>query len=249
MPWTRLVDLKRIPNRSALERAAWAAGLTTLFVGGYFGLGLSTNPTRAHELTTQLDEQIPFIASSVWVYLWAFPCSLLPMFVVRCPRLFRRSAIAYAVVIAVALVFFAAYPVTSIGLRAAATTLDLSRPSDWAVSVVYSLDPPYNLFPSLHVAITALAAFSVRRAAKLCGTAILLSVAFVGVAACMIKQHFLLDVFGGFALATLADTLILRPYRPPDGAALAYSWHGQATYLAFTVFFYAGFYVAYHSSL
>ena len=248
MTWTRLVDLKQSPNRSALERVAWAVGLMTLFVGGYFSLGLSTNPTRAHELTTQLDEQIPFIASPVWVYLWAFPCSLLPMFVVRCPRLFRRSAIAYAMVIVVALVFFASYPVTSIRLRVAATTLDLAHPSDWAVSVVYSLDPPYNLFPSLHLAITALAAFSVRRAAKLCGTAILLSAAFVGVAACMIKQHCLLDVFGGFALAALADTLILRPYRTLDLAASTYSWHGPATCLALTVFFYAGFYLAYLSS-
>jgi membrane-associated phospholipid phosphatase len=170
------------------------------------------------------------------------------MFVVRCPRLFRRSAIAYAMVIVVALVFFASYPVTSVRLRVAATTLDLTHPSDWAVSVVYSLDPPYNLFPSLHLAIIALAAFSVRRAAKLCGTAILLSAAFVGVAACMIKQHYLLDVFGGFALAALADTLILRPYRPLDWTASTYSWHGAATCLALTVFFYVGFYVAYLSN-
>ena len=124
MTWTQPVNLKRIPSRSALERVAWAVGLVTLFVGGYLGLGLSTNPTRAHELTTQFDEKIPFIASSVWIYLWAFPCSLLPMFVVRCPRLFRRSAIAYAMVIVVALAFFASYPVTSIRLRVAATTLN-----------------------------------------------------------------------------------------------------------------------------
>lgn len=247
MPWARLVDLKRIPNRSALERIAWAGGLTTFFVGGYFGLGLSRDPATAHEITTQLDEQIPFIASMVWVYLWAFPCSLFPLFVVRCPRLFRRSAIAYAVVMAVSFVFFASYPVSSMRLRVDATTLDLSRLSDWAVSVVYSLDPPYNLFPSLHIAITALAAFSVRRAAKRYGAAILASVAFVGVAACMVKQHFLLDVFAGLALAMLADNLILRPYRPPDGATSAYSWHGQAMYLALTVIFYAGFYVAYLS--
>ena len=248
MTWTQPVNLKRIPSRRALERVAWAVGLVTLFVGGYFGLGSSTSPARAHELTTQLDDQIPFIASSVWIYLWTFPCSLLPMFVVRCPRLFRRSAIAYAMVMVVAFVFFASYPVTSIRLRVASTTLDLAHPSDWAVSVVYSLDPPYNLFPSLHLAMTALAAFSVRRAHKLCGTAILLSAAFVGVAACMIKQHCLLDVFAGFALAALADTLILRPYRALDCAASAYSWHGSAICLALTVFFYAGIYVAYLSS-
>jgi PAP2 superfamily len=249
MSRVRLIDLKRFPNRTALERIALTASLTIFFVGGYFGLGLSRNPAHIHEITTQLDEQIPFIASSVWIYLWVFPCSLTPLFVVRCPRLFRRSAIAYSVVIAISFVFFAAYPVTSSRLRVAPTTLDLSHPSHWAVSVVYGLDPPYNLFPSLHLAIAALAAFSVRKATKRYGMAIFVSVGFVGVAVCTVKQHCLLDVFGGLALATLADILILRPYRPPDGTKPAYSWHGPATHLVLVVIFYAAFFVAYFSGL
>ena len=79
---------------------------------------------------------------------WLLSCALLPLFVVRCSRLFRRTAIAYATVIAVSLVFFTVFPVTSIQLRVPQTRLDISRFSDWAVSLLYSVDPPYNLFPS-----------------------------------------------------------------------------------------------------
>jgi hypothetical protein len=64
----------------------------------------------------------------------------------------------------------------------------------------------------------------------------------------MIKQHCLLDVLGGLALAALADTLILRPYRPLDWAASTYSWREPVTCLALTIFFYGGFLVAYLSS-
>jgi membrane-associated phospholipid phosphatase len=240
-----LINLEPFPNRATLERVVLTAALTTFFVAGYFSVGLSTNPAHAHELTTSLDERIPFIPSSVWVYLSIFPMALSPLFVVRCLRLFRRTAIAYAVVIAISLVSFAAFPVTSARLRVVQPALDVSRPSLWAISVVYCLDPPYNLFPSLHLSIAALAAFSVWKVSKLYGMALFVSLGFVAVSVCTVKQHCIVDVFGGLALATLAGTLIVRPYHPLDSAKPAYSWRGPTTYLAFMAVSYAGFYIAY----
>ena len=113
MPPTRLIRLEGFRKRTVLERVAITTGLINFFVVGYFGVGLSRNSANAHILTTTLDDQIPFIAGSVWAYLWVLSCALLPMFVVRCSGLFRRTAIAYAIVIAVSLVFFTVFPVTS----------------------------------------------------------------------------------------------------------------------------------------
>ena len=227
------------------ERAILTAGLVIFFVAGYFGVGLTRSPAQAYELTTALDERVPFIAISVWAYLWGFPSALIPLFVVRCPVLFRRTAIAYGAVIAASLVSFALFPVTSAHLRVTQAALDVSRPSDWAIAVLYALDPPYNLFPSLHLSIAAVAALAVRKAAKLYGLPIFLSIALVSVAVCTVKQHCVLDVFGGLGLAALAGSLILRPYRPVDGSGAAYSWRGPAMYLGLVAVLYASVYLAY----
>lgn len=228
-----------------LERVALTAGLVIFFIAGYFGVGLSRNPANASELGTFLDERIPFVARSVWVYLLIFPAALIPLFVVRCPRLFRRAALAYATAITVSLICFTVFPVTSARLRVAPAILELTHPSDWAVSVLYSIDPPYNLFPSLHLSIAALAAFSAWKAARLYGTVAFICLVFVGVSVCTVKQHVVLDALGGLALGALAGAAILRPYRPQGDIAPAYSWRGPLLYLAFLVLVYTGFYLTY----
>lgn len=231
-----------------LERAALTLGLVIFFVAGYFGIGLSRNPADAGELRTFLDDQIPFIVHSVWIYLLIFPAALLPLFVVRCRRLFRRTALAYAVVIVASLTCFITLPITSARLRIQPVLLDLTQPSDWAVSVLYSLDPPYNLFPSLHVSIAVLAAFSAWKAARLYGTVAFACLVFVIVSVCTVKQHVVLDAVGGIALGAMAGTLVLRPYRAQRGITPAYSWHGPSIYLVFLVLVYTGFCLTYLSA-
>jgi hypothetical protein len=232
-------------KRFFLERSVLTAALMTFFIAGYFGVGYTTNPARARELVSSLDKKIPFVARSVWVYLLIFPSALVPLFVVRCSRLFRRTALAYASAITVSLICFVSFPVTSAQLRVPAEQLDLAHPSEWAVSVLYSLDPPYNLFPSLHLSIALLAAFSAWKAARLLGVVLFVGVGFIGMSVCTVKQHIVPDVFGGLTLAALVGAVILRPYHPQDGVKPAYSWRGPALYLIFLILIYAGYYFAY----
>ena len=206
---------------------------------------MSANPTNAHTLATTLDDRIPFIAVSVWAYLWVLLSALLPLFVVRCSDLFRRTAIGYAIVIAISLVFFTVFPVTSIPLRVPRTMLDVSRFSDWAVSLLYSVDPPYNLFPSLHLSMATLAALSVWKARKSCGVAVFLSVGFASASVSTLKQHCLVDVLGGVALGTLVGVLIITPYEPREHSTPAYPWRVTAAYLVLLAIFYCSLYVAY----
>lgn len=234
-------------KRYMRERVIVTAGLIALFLVGYFGIGHSIEPLRARDWAFSFDERIPFISHSVWIYLLVFPAALMPLFVVRCPRLFRRTALAYLSVMAVSFICFRIFPVTSTGLRAPSELLELSHPSDWAVSVLYSLDPPFNLFPSLHLSIASLAAFSAFKANRVFGIAALISVGFIGVSVCTVKQHILLDVLGGLALAALVAAVFLRSYRVKDGFNPAYSWRGPALYVMFLILIYAGYVVAYFS--
>jgi membrane-associated phospholipid phosphatase len=174
-----------------------------------------------------------------------FPSSLIPLFVVRCPRLFRRAIVSYGLAIAASLVFFAALPVTSIGLRMDRSALDATRFSTWAVSVLYGLDPPFNLFPSLHLSIAALASLTAWKARRSYGAAAFVGVALIAASICTIKQHFVVDGLGGVLLAAVVHAFVLRPYRPSAGTDPAYGWRGPATYAALLAAVYAGLYAGF----
>jgi len=225
-------------NRRLLQRAErplLTLGVALFFVVGYFAVGRADHSTVPLDLGTPLDGLIPFVPASIWVYLWVFPAALIPLFVVRCPRLFRRTACAYAIAIAVSLCCFVLLPITSQHLRADAATLDPRRASDWAVALVYALDPPYNLFPSLHLSIVTLAALSAWVAARRYGAIAFVGVVLVAVAVCTAKQHFVLDVLGGLALGSLAGAAMLGRYRAPADRSPAYSWRGPALHGAMVV--------------
>jgi len=232
-------------KHARVERTALTAILIVLFIAAYFGVGRSTNPAGARELILPLDLKIPFLAGTVWLYLLVFPASLIPLFVVRCSRLFRRTALAYGTAIVISLVFFISFPVTSQRLRVDAAMLDLTQASDWAVSTVYYLDPPYNLFPSLHLSIVVLAAYSAWKAMKTCGAVCFAFVPFVALSIFTVRQHVIADALGGIALAALVGAVILRPYQPQEGIRPAYSWRGPALYMVFLALVYTGFYVAF----
>jgi hypothetical protein len=228
-----------------VERALVTTCLGALFLSGYFGVGLSRNAAQAIDIASTLDARLPFVAAMVWVYLWVFPAALLPLFVVRCRRLFRRTALAYVIAMLVSFACFAAYPVSSLRLRVSPGQLDPSRLAEWVVSTVYRLDPPYNLFPSLHLSIAMLAACSVWQAKRPYGAISFAGVGAVAVAVCLVKQHFLVDAVAGILLAGLIASLILMPWRAAPGVEPAYRWQGPAAFLALLTLGYGAVYVAY----
>jgi membrane-associated phospholipid phosphatase len=213
-----------------------------LFAAGYFGVGLAVDPLRARTAGTVLDAAIPFIPETIWIYLLVFPAALLPLFVVRSQRLFRRAMAAYAVAITVSLAVFAAVPVTSVGLRVDARSLDRRHFSSWAVSQLYAIDPPFNLFPSLHLSIAALAGLAAWKAERTWGRVALSGVAVIAISICTVKQHFVADALGGGAVAALVYAAILRPYKPGEDGEPAYGSKGPWAWACAVAAAYAALY-------
>lgn len=224
------------------ERALLSLGVLVLFAAGYFGVGLHVDPARSRTLGTSLDARIPFLAGTVWIYLLVFPASLTPLFVVRSQRLFRRVMASYAVAIAASLVVFAAIPVASAGLRVAPATLDRSDFATWAVAKLYAIDPPFNLFPSLHLSIAALAALAAWKAKRAWGAVALGGVLLVAASICTVKQHFVADALGGAALSAAIYAAILGPFAPGEDGQPAYSGRGPLAFAALVAAAYAGLY-------
>lgn len=216
----------------ARDRVLPTLGVLTFFIVGYFGVGSIADPARARALAGSADARIPFLPGSVWLYLLVFPGSLLPLFLVRSQDLFRRAMAAYVAAIAVSLTAFLAFPVTSVSLRADAASLDRARFSTWAVAKLYAIDPPYNLFPSLHLSIATLAALTAWKARRAYGAAALCGVVLIGVSTLTVKQHFIADVAAGVALAGLLYAALLRPHTSRHEVPEAYGWQGPAAFLA-----------------
>ncbi len=228
------------------ERALLSGALIAYFLLGYFGVGwLAIDPAYARSLATPLDAAIPFVLDSVVVYWSILPMGLLPIFAVREPSLFRRIALAYAIAITVSLAIFVAYPVTSAGLRVDPASFADAGFAGWLLRLLYTLDPPLNLFPSLHLALATLAALAAWRVSRGLGAAALLWTACIAASVCTTKQHFAVDALAGVALAVLVQRAIVVRPRPAFGDGEGFGEAGVALFAALVALFYAGLYGAY----
>jgi len=164
----------------------------------------------AHVPELALDRAVPL--QPVWalvygaLYLWLI---LLPVFVVRQEEQIRRTVLAYLTVWIAAYVCFLTYPTVA------------PRPAEvlgegfavWGLRFLYGADPPYNCFPSLHVAhsfVSALTSWRVHRGVRIVAT---LCASLVGLSTLYTKQHYVLDVIAGIVLASVAYAVFLRGYR------------------------------------
>lgn len=216
---------------------------------GYYAVGLTASHDTAKGLPTALDAAIPLVPGAMWLYAWVYTAMFYPAFVIRCPYLFRRAVLSYAVVVVVSLVAWVAYPVTSLTLpgRPPMEAIEPASFPLWGLKLNYTLDPPFNCFPSLHMSIATAAALAAARARRLWGLLAVPPVVGIAVAIVAVKQHWILDGLAGVLLGAVAYAVAVRPARV-DGRGedeLAYGWQAPAVYLAFHCGVYAVLFALY----
>ncbi len=170
-------------------------------------------------LRTLLDRAIPLVPVMVIPYLSLTPLIILAAAVSAIADLRRVQALALAVTLAL----LASYLVYAL---AQSYVIRPSPPGrDWltaAVRHVYSLDRPYNDFPSLHTSLATIVAVLWLRIHPRTGTAVAIWCALIVASTVLIHQHYLADVAGGLAVAWLAVTASDRilgrlHHNRPDG--------------------------------
>lgn len=166
-------------------------------------------PATRYAPALALDRALPLMPSWALVYgaLYLF-LILLPIFVVRQDDHIRRTVFAYLLIWLTSYAVFIVYPTAA------------PRPARvigegfgvWGLRALYSSDPPYNCFPSIHVAhsfVSALTCYRVHRGlgviATVCATLVALSTLFT-------KQHYVVDAIAGVLLAVVAYVVFLRNY-------------------------------------
>jgi membrane-associated phospholipid phosphatase len=180
-------------------------------VPGYLVLAARARGRIVHVPAVTWDSLFPLIPTWALVYgaLYAF-LILLPVFVLQEDEMIRRTVWAYLTVWAVSYAVFLAYPTVA------------PRPDAvpgrgfavWGLRFLYGADPPYNCFPSLHVAHSFVSGFACYRVHRSLGFVALASAVIVGLSTLFTRQHYLADVVAGALLAFLAYAIFLRPY--PD---------------------------------
>ena len=118
----------------------------------------------------------------------------------------------------------------------------------WGLRFLYDADPPYNCFPSLHVAHSFVSALTCYRLDRRLGHGMLLCASLVAISTVFTKQHYIADVLAGIVLAFAAYVVILRGYHGPNVPELERRLApmlalGVLAVVGIGVF---GFWVAYH---
>jgi membrane-associated phospholipid phosphatase len=173
-------------------------------------------PPARYEPELALDRALPLIPSWALIYgaLYLF-LILLPIFVVREEEHIRRTVNAYLLIWITAYIVFILYPTaaprpdTFIGEGFAV----------WGLRALYSSDPPYNCFPSLHVAHSFVSALTAWRLHRHLGIIANICAALVALSTLLTKQHYIVDAIAGVLLAYVAYLIFLRGYpreRVPD---------------------------------
>jgi len=227
------------PTPTFHERWPLSAAIVTVFVVGYALTAAAT--TEGAVLMTPLDRAIPFVPASILVYSSVYGAALLPLFVARCPRLLRRTAWAYAIVLALAFATYLVFPVSGVPLRPTPAELPEGF-LGWGLRTTYRIDAPNNLFPSLHLAAAALSAAVAWKARRRYGVLAFAGMCAIGISTWTVKQHYVADSVAALLCAAVGWAVALRGYRPdevPDEAR-AYGPLGPLAYLGLMALFCVG---------
>jgi membrane-associated phospholipid phosphatase len=199
-----------LANDRATPLFRWTVGLGLALLQSlaYFGIG-HAHLTRSTELLrTRLDDAIPFWPWTAWCYL-PFYAAIFVMAIAGSRRrtLFVRTALA---VVGVMLVGATGH--LFVGAEYPRPVLHPPYPDLSAafLATVQQIDPPGNVFPSLHVAHTTLLSTMLVRDRPVLGRIAIVMATLLAVSTLTTKQHFLADVVAGYLLAFAARAVALR---------------------------------------
>jgi membrane-associated phospholipid phosphatase len=188
-----------------LMAACYAVWVPLYFLTGW--IGEQRGP--AFDPGLSIDTAWPFVPEAVFVYLLAY-VAVLALFAVRRNADFLNYAyLNFIVMNLLAFTLFALIP--TMGPPRTALPADASP----ILNFMFNLDARWNAFPSLHVAnptLIMLLSFRERGPAPV-SLALLVVAISIAVSTLLVRQHYLLDVLGGMALAGMVFTALWRMKR------------------------------------
>ena len=182
---------------SLAERIGLSVGFL-LFFELYYPLNAFTASRETWKPITTLDEAAPFLPGFVFAYISIYYISVVPAFLFKSRWVLRRAIMAYTTMSIVAFIIFLAFPVEMV-LRP-----DIGEGggfASWLLAMIYTVDHPYNCCPSLHVGLALMGAFTISCVDRRFGQVAWVIAFLVCASTLFIKQHYIIDVVVGYAVA------------------------------------------------
>lgn len=190
----------------------WGLGLSMAALQSlaYFGIGHAHLERSTELLRTALDDLIPFWPWTAWCYLPFYA----GVFVIAIIGFKRRSLFNRALGAVLLVLSIGALGHLFIGAEYPRPVLLPPYPdvSSAFMAAVQHIDPPGNVFPSLHVAHTTLLSLLLIRDRPVLGRVALVMATMLAISTLTTKQHFIADVLSGYVLAFLGRAVALRGY-------------------------------------
>lgn len=167
-------------------------------------LGLGGHPLRVvHSAPVLLlDDMLPFVSSSIYIYLSQFVFLWLGFWFASNDQERSRCYYSYLFASLIATVVFIIYPTTM-------PSLDAGSSYSILFEMLYKIDVPYNCLPSLHTALAIIAAYHLSHHKKV-GKVSFIWAALIIISTLTTKQHTILDVIAGIVLSCFTIKLCSR---------------------------------------
>jgi membrane-associated phospholipid phosphatase len=172
----------------------------TLWIIAFEAIGryVATLPTI--DITSSFDRQIPLIPAWVWIYMGCYIFPFVPLFAAKDWHRFNRGLIAIVFANVAAFIVYLVFPV-AIPRPVLGTSL-----SEKALAFIYAIDfnPAVTELPSLHVTFSWLVYFMCRKQglSRLKLGLVMTVAILITLSTMFVKQHLIVDVIAGLALAT-----------------------------------------------
>ncbi|SHH40065.1 PAP2 superfamily protein [Caloranaerobacter azorensis DSM 13643] len=173
---------------------------------------INTLDMRKHHLMSHLDNYIPFISWMVipyvlwYLYIWGILLYLL----IKDKKLFITHSLAVILGQTICLIIFLLYPTYVIRPEVVGSDI-FSK----LVLLIYSNDNPVNAFPSVHVlqsVLTHIAILNIKNIKKSVKISSYVFSTMVILSTITIKQHYVIDVAGGYLLAAICAKFVYETF-------------------------------------
>lgn len=161
------------------------------------------------DLTVMLpgEENIPFLPAFLVVYVAFYVLPILIFMKLRERGRLYKSMMAFLIAVVIHLAFFFLMPIS----------YQLRPEMEWSSEVLsqlfqilYMIDQPINTFPSMHVSFAFLSHYIVKRYFPIHARASLIVACAVACSTLFVKQHYVMDVVSGFAMAATINYFYIR---------------------------------------
>jgi membrane-associated phospholipid phosphatase len=187
------------------ERLILVLLVIVVFSAVYFPINYLTAFRQTYTLGILIDNLIPFLPLTVFIYHLTYVLWFLPYLVIKKIKTLRKLTWAYLALLLISAVIFLIFPVEVIRPEVVAGGF-----LGWLINTFYSMDLPYNAFPSIHASYTLLAGLVFYKYNKKIGWGALILSFLIILSTLTFKQHYLLDSVAGIILSIGAYFFFFR---------------------------------------